>query len=268
MKQLEGAVVLITGGNKGIGLQSALAFGQLGCRIYICGRDSRALEHALDMLHKADCTAFAVQTDVSDSEQCRTLIETIDQAERRLDILINNAGMSMRGTIESTEVSVIRRMIEINYLGACYLTHYSIPLIKRSQGSIVFISSLTALHGLPNVGPYGASKLALRNFAQSLQAELASAKVHVGIIHVGFTDFDEGKTLYAADGSLIALRRTKNHQSRQQVAHSIVRCVMSRKREMTLTWLGRLAYGIYRFFPRLSDTLVCHLAKSKDIVGS
>lgn len=263
-----GKIILITGGSKGIGRETAGLFGRLGAHLYICGRSLEALEKSARRLTEEGSIVEALQVDVRDPEECRSLVETIEQREGRLDVLINNAGMSMRGSVKETAPSVFRNMIDVNFLGAAYLTHYSIPLLQASRGSIVFISSLSALHGLPLIGAYGSSKLALSGFAQSLRAELHSDGVHVGILYVGFTENDSDKLVYSKDGSLVPLKRPRSSHSQIQVAEKIVSCVFRRKKEMTLTQTGHLAAFAFRFFPGLSDLLVRKFVAGSDMFGN
>ncbi|GAB1455695.1 hypothetical protein MASR2M48_10020 [Spirochaetota bacterium] len=166
----------------------------------------------------------------------------------------------MRGTLEDTDTSVIRAMIDINFLGAAYVSKFTIPLLKESKGSVVFISSLSALHGLPKIGPYGASKLALKGLSESLRTELHPFGIHVGIVHVGFTENDPDKRVYSQDGTLSTMGTRKNSQSQKQAAHHIVKNVLRRKRESTLTTIGHLATFVYRFFPGLSDWAITTFA--------
>jgi short-subunit dehydrogenase len=176
--------------------------------------------------------------------------------------------MPLRWDLEHSTVAVIRTMVEINYLGAAYVTHYAIPLLRASQGSITFISSLSALHGLPYIAPYGASKLALKGLAESLRAELHTARVHVGIVHVGFTENDPGKVVYRQDGALVGLQRPRNSHTQQQAARAIVRSILRRRPECTLTLIGHMAACAYRFFPRLSDWAISSFASRSGMYGS
>ncbi len=260
-------IVLVTGGTKGIGRETAKLFGNHGARIFICGRSTEALERSSRIMGEEGIIVTALQTDVRDPEACRLLIQKIEDEAGRLDVVINNAGMSMRGSLEETDPEVIRTMAEVNYLGAAYITHYAIPLLKASGGSVVFVSSLSALHGLPGIGPYGATKLALQGLAQSARSELFQCGVHVGIVHVGFTENDPEKVVYSRDGSLIPLYRPRNSQTQRETAEDILTCVVRRKREMTLTPLGRIAGILYRFFPGLSDVLVRVFVKKSKMYG-
>ncbi len=252
---LHGRTALVTGGSKGIGRETARLLASMGAQVYICGRDQDALTAAEGSLRTAG-TVHAHQCDVRDPEACRELISRIENEQGRLDVLVCNAGMSMRGTIEACTPEVIQIMADINYLGAAYMAHFACGLLKASRGSVIFVSTLASLHGLPAMGPYGASKAALRAFSQSLRSELASWGVHVGLVHVGFTENDPDKSVYRSDGSLATIDRRHHAQSQTQTASCIVSCILHRRREMVLTRLGAAADLIYRLFPKLSDALI------------
>lgn len=257
---INGKVVLVTGGAKGIGreLTGLLAFS--GAEVYICGRDLGTLNAVSKKMNEQGCKVKPVQTDVRDSGACKRLIEKIKTESGRLDAVINNAGMSMRGSLEESEPEVIRAMFEINTLGAAYISHYAIPMLKNTGGSVIFISSLSALHGLPKVGPYGASKQALTGMSESLRAELHSEGVHVGIVYVSFTENDPQKVLYNSDGSMTGIKRSRNIHSQKQVSEKIVKCLLKRKKVMTLSAFGKIAAILYRFFPALSDAVISKFA--------
>lgn len=261
---MSGKVVLISGGSKGIGRETARIFVQRGERVFICARDQQALAAAVGSLGPQ---TVALQADIRDPEQCKAVIQSIKEQAGRLDVLINNAGMSMRGSLLETDVTVLKAMAEINYLGAAYLTHYALPLLLQSKGSVVFVSSLAALHGLPSVGPYSSSKAALGPLSEALRCEIGPHGVHVGIVHVGFTENDADKRVYKADGTLIPINRPSNSQSQSQTAACIVRCVDKRKAVMVLTGIGKASALLYRLFPRFSERVVAKVTASSDMYG-
>jgi short-subunit dehydrogenase len=162
----------------------------------------------------------------------------------------------MRGMFEETELSLFHKIIDINFGGAVNMTKFALPKIIESQGSVLFISSLSALKGIPGIAPYGAAKMALTGFSESLRAEVFQHHVHVGIIYVGFTENDPDKTIYAATGALIPLHRDKNNDTQQGVARSVLKALVKRRPVMYLTFPGKLVNVIYRLFPRLSGYLL------------
>lgn len=265
--RLDGKTALITGGGKGIGRETARVLADLGARIFISGRSEDALAAAVGHLRSSGAEADYITADVRDPEACLRTIEFVKAEAGRLDILVNNAGMSMRGPLEATDPGVIRSMMEINFLGAAYMARYAIPLLKESRGSVVFISSLSALHGLPFIAPYGSSKLALRGLTESLRAELGPSGVHAGIIYVGFTENDPGKVIYGQDGNLSVLAGRRNSHTQDQAARAIVRAILRRKPSTTLTAIGRISAIVFRFFPGLSDRAISAFAGRSGMYG-
>ncbi|MDD3941075.1 MAG: SDR family NAD(P)-dependent oxidoreductase [Sphaerochaetaceae bacterium] len=257
---MERKVVLVTGGSKGIGREIARMYVQRGDIVFICGRNRESLEHAVHAIDPEGTRLFGIQADISDAPSCERVVAEIANAQGRLDILINNAGMAMRGTVLETSFEVMDAMVRINMLGSAYMTRSALPLLIASRGSVTFVSSLAALHGLPRIALYAASKGALTAFCQSLRAEVAPAGVHVGIVHVGFTENDPDKVVYAANGSLVPLAGRRNSQTQQETAKAIIRAVDRRKNVVVLTLLGKLAAFAYRGFPRLADWMICTFA--------
>lgn len=253
-------VVLITGGSKGIGREIARELSSRGDIVYICARNLEALEATRRMLDPTGTRVFAIQADVSDPDECRQAVDAVISGQGHLDVLVNNAGMAMRGEFAETEPAVMEAMVAINLLGPAYMTRHALAHLKESRGSVLFISSLAALHGLPRIALYGAGKGGLSTLSESLRAEVHAEGVHVGLIHVGFTENDPDKVVYASDGTLVTLSVRKNSQTQVQTARAIVRALDRRRNVVVLTGLGALAAISYRLFPRLSDFLIRRFA--------
>lgn len=271
---LRGRTVLITGGGKGIGRETARLFAQAGCNLVISGRDGATLESAAHTLRTtAEQTAgsegpavLPVQADVTNSEDCRHLVEAAVERFGRLDVLINNAGMSMRGNFADTSLELFDKVIDINFTGAVHMTGYALPFLRAAGGSVVFVSSLSGLKGLPGIAPYGAAKMALTGFAESLYSELYR-EIHVGVVYVSFTENDPGKQMYAADGSTIPLKRDRNSSTQLDVARSIRRMVKRRQRRVVMTPLGKTAGLLFALFPRATEFLISRLAARSSMYG-
>ena len=259
-------VVVITGSSAGIGRATALAVGQEGARVVINGRNEKKLETARAQLQASGVEVVAVATDIASVAGAQQLIEAAVSAYGKIDVLINNAGMSSRGYFEEMAPSAMEEMMRINVLGCLYPTRYAVEHLKRSQGSVVFISSVAGVRGLPETSLYCASKMALTSMAESLRVELWEAKVHVGIVYVGITRNDPGKQVIAADGSRITLqeRDQRTAQTPDQVARAILKLIRRRKFKVVLTWLGKLNAVANVLFPRLVDKV---LIRSKDRIS-
>ena len=253
---MESKVVLVTGGSKGIGREMVRILLQRGDFVYICARDEKRLHQTVQELDPTGVSVKAVVADVSSVADCQRVIDTVVSERGRLDIVVCNAGMAMRGSFAETNPAVMEAMVRINLLGPAYLAHLALEHLIRSKGSIQFISSLAGLHGLPRVGMYCASKGALTQLTESLRAEVHRDHVHVGITYVGFTENDPDKVVYGSDGSLVRMATRKNSQTQQETAACILRAIDRRQAISVLTAVGKVSSVLYRWFPRLSGYLI------------
>ena len=265
-KAFLGKVVIITGSGSGIGKATARAMGQQGARVVINGRNPEKLAQAEQDLRAAGVTVFAVTADVATVAGAQQLIDATRQQYGKIDILINNAGMSSRGYFDALAPAVMEDMLRINVLGSLYPTRAALSALKETQGSVVFVSSVAGIRGLPETSLYCASKMALTSVAESLRVELWEDQIHVGIVYVGITRNDPGKQVIDADGSRITLqqRDQRRAQSPEAVAQSIVTLIRKRRFKTTLTTLGKVNRWANVLFPRLVDVF---LVKSKERIA-
>ena len=266
-KIFSGKTAIITGGGKGIGRETARLLGRAGCNIVISGRNKEALVNTASQLQTENIAVLAVQGDVTDQKDCRNVIYEALREFGGIDFLINNAGMSMRGTFENTDLDLFTKVMDINFGGAVIMTKTALSEIKKAKGSIVFISSISGLKGLPGIAPYSAAKMALKSFSESLRAELYN-KVHVGILYVSFTENDPGKTMFNEKGDLVPLHRDKNSSTQLDVAKAVLLCIRRRKRQIVMTTLGKLASFFYALLPGLTETLIAKFAAKSSLYAS
>ena len=265
-KYFRNKVVVITGSSSGIGKATARAMGQAGARVVINGRNPDKLRAAEEAL-RPDCpTVVAVRADIASVEGAEHLIRTAVEKCGKIDVLINNAGMSSRGYFATLAPRVMDDMLRINVLGCLYPTRFALEQLERSRGSVVFISSVAGIRGLPETSLYCAAKMALTSVAESLRVELSETGIHVGIVYVGVTKNDPGKQVIGADGSLVALRQRdeRQAQSPEAVAKSVLKLVRKRKFKLILTPLGKLNALANVLFPRWVDKF---LIRSKERIS-
>jgi len=186
MSAFQGKAVLITGGSSGIGRGVALRLAKHGCRVAIAARSPKPLDSVAEEIQALNADGLAVPTDVTDSEQCRNAVKTTVDRFGHLDVLVNCAGLSMRTYFANSDLAAMEQVTRVNYLGTLNMTHYALPHIKRTKGSLVALSSLTGLRGIPSYSVYGASKFAIQGLYESLRLELKRDGVHVGIVAPGF----------------------------------------------------------------------------------
>lgn len=260
-------VVLITGGTSGIGKALAFAFGREGAKVAISGRNQQNLDQTSQELSAAGIDNLAVNADVSVEEQCQRMVQETVQKYSRLDVLINNAGISMRALFEDLDLDVLRKVMDINFWGTVYSTKYALPYIKQAKGSIVGISSIAGYRGLPARTGYSASKFAMHGFLETLRTELLYSGVHVLLACPGFTASNIRNTALAANGQQQGEtpREEEKMMSAEEVAERILKATIQRKRDLVMTTQGKLAVWVNKLFPSLADKLVYNvMAKEKD----
>jgi short-subunit dehydrogenase len=260
-------VVLITGGTSGIGKALAFSFGRAGAKVAFSGRNQQGLEQTSQELTAAGIDNLAIQADVSVEEQCERMVQQTVARYGKLDVLINNAGISMRALFEDLDLDVIRKVMDINFWGTVYSTKYALPYIKTSKGSVIGISSIAGYRGLPARTGYSASKFAMHGFLETLRTELLHSGVHVLLACPGFTASNIRNTALAANGQQQGEtpREEEKMMSAEEVADRILQATIKRKRDLVMTTQGKLAVWVNKLFPSLADKLVYNvMAKEKD----
>ena len=264
---MKNKVVIITGASSGIGKACAVAFGKAGCRVVINGRDQKRLNDTAISLQNAGIECLAVVGDVSKESDVKDLIEQTIARFQTIDILINNAGISMRALFEEVDLSVIRQLMDINFYGTVYATKYALPYIIQNKGSIIGVSSIAGYRGLPGRTGYSASKFAMQGFLEALRTELLPKEVHVMVACPGFTASNIRNTALAADGSMQgeSPREETKMMSPEEVAGHILEATKNRKRDLVLTFQGKFTVFLNKWLPGLADKLVYnHMKKEKD----
>lgn len=259
-------VAIVTGSSRGIGLAIAKEFAKQNFMIVLNSRDESRLESAKKELCLLTNKVFAVVADVSTIDGSRYLIEEVLKKYGRIDILVNNVGISSRGKVADLNPEVFKTVYESNVFGSVYPTIAALPSIRSSQGSIVFISSLAGIRGLPGLAPYCSSKLALRAIVESMRLEEAENNVHVGLVLVGITEIAPNKEAISADGKrlLLSNRDERKVLSVDQVASSVLKNIKSRRYITTMTMLGKLNAFLHARFPILVEKIILRNLKKFD----
>ena len=264
---MKNKVVIITGASSGIGKACAFAFGKAGCRVVINGRDQKRLNETAIALENAGIECLALAGDVSKESDVKDLVEKTVARFQTIDILINNAGISMRALFEDVDLNVIRQLMDINFYGTVYATKYALPYIIKNKGSIIGVSSIAGYRGLPGRTGYSASKFAMQGFLEALRTELLPKDVHVMVACPGFTASNIRNTALAADGSSQgeSPREESKMMSAEEVADHILQATKNRKRDLVLTFQGKFTVFLNKWLPGLADKLVYnHMKKEKD----
>ncbi len=251
-------VVIITGGSSGIGKAMAEVFGTHGSKIFITGRNLKDLHQAVTELKSKGIDAHGFQADVSVEDDNRKMAEEAIQKFGRIDVLINNAGISMRALFSEVDLAVVKKVMDINFYGVLYATKYCMPEILKNKGSVVGISSIAGYRGLPGRTGYSASKFALNGFLEVLRTEMLKKGVHVLTACPGFTASNIRKRSLTKDGTSQgeSPRDEVAMMTAEECALHIYKATVKRKKILILTSQGKLTVFLNKFFPGLTDKLV------------
>src|SRR5882757_4569638 len=178
-------VVAVTGGSDGIGKALVDRLFALGAKVSTCARNQDKL-YDLQVSHSGN-HLHTIVADISDYNDCKKFIDSTIETFGGIDILINNAGISMRALLKDTEPDVIKKVMDVNFYGTVYCTKLALDSIIERKGSIVGVSSIAGYRGLPGRSGYSASKFALQGWLEAIKAELADDGVHVMWVSPGFT---------------------------------------------------------------------------------
>jgi len=247
--------ILVTGASSGIGEASAKFFISQGANVVLAARNIEKLDN---LCQAFGAKAIAVQADVCIENDCKLIIDKAIEKFKGIDILINNAGISMRALFKDTEVSVLKQLMDVNFWGMVYCTKFALPYILSSKGSIVSISSIAGWRGLPGRTGYSASKFAMQGFLEALRIEMLHEGVNVMWICPSFVASNIRNTALNAQGqsqSETPLEESKL-MSAEECAQRILHAIAKRKRTVVMTTQGKLTVWMNKFFPSFVDRKV------------
>lgn len=263
--RFENKVAIITGAGSGIGKALALQLLSEGAKVAVNARTLRNLEENFAQIDPERIIFEAM--DVSDEKACKNFVEKVIQKWGGVDILINNAGMSMRALFDGVDLDVLRKLMDINFWGTVFMTKYCLPSIISRQGSITGISSVAGYRGLPGRTGYCASKFAMNGFLETLRTELLYKNVHVLIASPGFTNSNIRNTSMTADGTAQKETPLKEDElmSAEECAAIIINGIDKRKRTIVMTQQGKWTVRLNKFLPKFMDKMVYnHFKKEPD----
>ncbi len=248
-------VVIVTGASSGIGEAVAKEFAKNGSKVVLAARSESKLAKICDEIKALNGEASYCKTDVSNENDCRTLVEFTVTKYGTIHILINNAGVSMRASFDDVDLKVLHRLMDVNFWGTVYCTKYALPYLVANKGSLVGVSSVAGFHGLPGRTGYSASKFAIHGFLETIRIENLKKGLHVMIIAPGFTSTEIRKHALVADGSEQgeSPRNESKLKSPEYVAKCVLKGIKKKKRNKLLTWDGRLTALFQRIIPAVVD---------------
>jgi short-subunit dehydrogenase len=258
-------IILITGATSGIGKALAVNLLQQGAKVAVCARNNQHVT-AFAAEWPSD-TLFCVQADVSREADCIRFVQDAAAHFGGIDVLINNAGISMRALFEDLDLDVLRQSMDVNFWGTVYCTKYALPYLLQSKGCVVGISSIAGYKGLPCRTGYSASKFAVQGFLESLRIEMLYRGVHVMWVSPGFVASNIRNTALNASGQAQSETPLQESglMSAEECAHRILKAIATRKRTLLMSAQGKLTVWINKFFPGIVDKMVYkHFANEAD----
>jgi len=253
---MQDKVVVITGGTSGIGKALTIAFLREGAKVAVCGRKPETLQTLEKELASGNLYTYAA--DVSKEEDCKNFVEQVIARLGKIDILINNAGISMRALFRDVDLNVLKQVMDINFWGTVYCTKYALPSILANKGTVVGVSSIAGYRGLPGRTGYSSSKFAMQGFLESLRTENLHTGINVMWVCPGFTSSNIRNTALNEEGRSQAETPLDEAKlmSAEAVADAVLKAVAKRKRTLVLTGQGKLTVLLSKLFPGLLDGIV------------
>ena len=264
---MQNKVVIITGASSGIGKACAMEFNKRNASLVLVARtESKLIELKKDIDYQGGSSIYVV-ADVSIESDCQMVVERAIGQYGRIDVLLNNAGISMRALFTDTDLEAFDQVMKINFYGSIFCTKYALQYILKNKGSVVGVSSIAGHKGLPARTAYSASKFALTGFLEALRIENLNQGLHVLIASPGFTASSIRNKALNSQGKMQgeSPRNEKTMMQPQEVALRIANAVVNRKNSIILTLQGKILVVLNKFFPSLVDKLVFNtLSKEKD----
>jgi uncharacterized protein len=248
---LSGAVVAITGASAGIGRECALAFAGRGARIAIAARRLDRLQELAEQVRARGGEALTMAVDVGEPGQVEAFVAATVARYGRLDVMVNNAGYGIRGTVAAMPVDAHERLMRVNYLGTVRGCRAAVPImLKQGRGVIINVSSIVGHRSLPTGGAYAATKAAQISLTEALRVELRGTGVFACSVHPVGTDTEFGG-VQARESGDPASKPLGPQQPARVVAEAIVRCAERPRPEVypygpsrAIVWLGAMAPGL------------------------
>jgi short-subunit dehydrogenase len=251
----KGRVAAITGASSGIGLATAEHLAAEGASVVLGARRADRLQIAIDRIRRAGGSAEAVTMDVTSEADVGRLVAHAEHVFGRLDIMICNAGFGYYGTVEQTDPDVMRRMMDVNFMGTFFGARAAIPLFRRQgSGHLVIVSSIVGQRGIAQMSGYSATKAAQVGFAESLRTEFAGTDIHVSVVLPVSTETEFREAMARDYGHTVKGLGPK--QSADTVARAIVRCIRRPSAEVYPHAKSRALTVVNAVAPDFTDRLV------------
>jgi uncharacterized protein len=252
---LSDKVVLITGASSGIGRATAILTGKAGLPVIIAARRIDRLAEVAREIESAGGKALAVETDIGDESQVKTLIDKTLEHFGRIDVLINNAGVGLYATVDETTPEQMERLWRINYMGTFHAIQNVLPVMRKQQsGQIIVVASMSGRRGAAFKSAYCATKFAQIGLLESLRMELKNTNIKCTLIFPGATQTEFFEVI--ENPGKRDVRLYGSVQSAEQVAEEILNAIQNPRTEVISQRLGRIQILLNAFSPDFADWLV------------
>ncbi len=264
-------VVAITGAAGGIGAALAHCYAREGARLVLLDLDGDAVERLAEVLVGAGVEVLSMPCDVTDLDACNAAVARIEVQFGRLDVLVNNAGITHFGAFENTDIEVLRRVMDVNLFGSINMTKAALAPLLASRGQVIAISSVAGFCPLPLRAGYAASKHAMRGFFDTLRCEVQSRGLKVMIACPFFVESDIARNALSGDGRgrapEVEASRLKGMVTAEHAAREIVRGAKAGRRFLPVARGAKLAWVLSRLAPGLLAKLSADRVYKDEGVG-
>ncbi|WP_421764323.1 SDR family oxidoreductase [Ekhidna sp.] len=256
-------VAIVTGGSSGIGKSLVLKYASEGYAVVFTGRNGSRMAQVEKEL--GERPHLGLELDAAGKADNQKMIDETIKKFGRIDVLICNAGISMRALFEEVELDVFKQLMDINFYGAIYATKFALPHLLDSKGTIIAISSINGWRSTPARTAYSSSKFAMQGFYEALRTEVMTRGVHVLVVCPGFTSSNIRNAALTADGKAQgeSPRNEKKMMSSEEVAKRTFKAAKKKKRDLILTFEGKMAVLLNKIIPSRLDRMIYNMMKKE-----
>ncbi len=256
---------MITGGASGIGKALGDRFARAGARVGLLDLDGNGAEVCAQKMRRRGLKAMGIRCDVTRETDCQQAMDAVIDTFGGIDVLVNNAGITLREPFIHTRMTAFRRVMEVNFFGALHCTRAAIDSLIQHKGMIIILSSIAGFSPLPGRSGYCASKHALHGLFDTLRVELESAGVDVLMVCPSFVNTNLQTRALGGDGKITQRPQSTigKPETAQRTAEVIFRAAARGKKQLTPTAMGKLAYWINRLLPTVYSRIVARQFESE-----
>ena len=263
---LTNKVVWITGASSGIGEAIATQLAKEGCKLILSARRTNELERVKNNLTTNNQQVFVLPIDLEQHQQAEEWTKKALTAFGKIDILINNGGISQKSFALSTNTATEQKIMNINYFGNVALSKAVVPVMqKQKSGKIVVITSILGKFGLPELTTYAASKHALYGFYDSLRLEHIKDNIQILLVAPGFINTNAAINAVKGDGTIVNENSDaqRNGMSTSVFAKKLVKAIQSNKKHIYIGSKELLSVPFKTLFPNTFYSIMLKMSSKK-----